>query len=38
MNNFAESLNMVTQQNPGQAHILIVGGGINFIDGPDARC
>jgi len=32
VNHFAESLHMVTKQNPEQAHILIVGGGINFID------
>ncbi len=32
VNHFAESLHGVTKRNPEQAHILIVGGGINFID------
>jgi len=32
VNHIAEELNAITKQNPEQAHILIVGGGINFID------
>ncbi len=32
VNYFAEELNVITRANPEQAHILIVGGGINFID------
>ncbi|HUL01328.1 MAG TPA: sodium-independent anion transporter, partial [Nitrospirota bacterium] len=32
VNYFAEELHAVTRSNPEQAHILIVGGGINFID------
>ncbi len=32
VNHIAESLHAVTKQNPEQAHILVVGGGINFID------
>ncbi|HEY6010045.1 MAG TPA: SulP family inorganic anion transporter [Nitrospirota bacterium] len=32
VNHFAESLHQVTKQNPEQVHIVIVGGGINFID------
>lgn len=32
VNHIAESLDAITRQNPEQAHILIVGGGINFID------
>ena len=32
VNHFAEELRTVTRSNPEQAHILIVGGGINFID------
>jgi SulP family sulfate permease len=32
VNHFAEELHTVTRQSPEQAHILIVGGGINFID------
>jgi SulP family sulfate permease len=32
VNYFAEELRAVTRSNPEQAHILIVGGGINFID------
>jgi SulP family sulfate permease len=32
VNHIAEELHAITKQNPEQAHILIVGGGINFID------
>jgi len=32
VNHAAESLDHITRQNPEQAHILIVGSGINFID------
>ena len=32
VNHFAEELHAVTEEHPEQAHILIVGGGINFID------
>jgi sulfate permease, SulP family len=32
VNHFAESLHVATTQSPEQAHLLIVGGGINFID------
>ena len=32
VNYFAEQLHAITRENPEQAHILIVGGGINFID------
>jgi SulP family sulfate permease len=32
VNHIAEELHAITRQNPEQAHILIVGGGINFID------
>jgi SulP family sulfate permease len=32
VNHAAESLDQITRQNPEQAHILIVGSGINFID------
>jgi SulP family sulfate permease len=32
VNHFAEELRAVAQASPEQAHILIVGGGINFID------
>lgn len=32
VNHFAEQLHVITRQNPEQAHILVVGGGINFID------
>jgi SulP family sulfate permease len=32
VNHFAEELHSVTRAHPEQAHILIVGGGINFID------
>ncbi|HEX9020597.1 MAG TPA: SulP family inorganic anion transporter [Nitrospirota bacterium] len=32
VNHFAEQLRAVTRESPEQAHILIVGGGINFID------
>jgi len=32
VNYFAEQLHAVTRESPEQAHILIVGGGINFID------
>jgi len=32
VNHVAEMLDETTRQNPEQAHILIVGGGINFID------
>jgi SulP family sulfate permease len=32
VNHFAEELHTATQASPEQAHILIVGGGINFID------
>ena len=32
VNHVAEVLDGITRQNPEQAHILIVGGGINFID------
>ncbi len=32
VNHIAEQLHAITKQNPEQAHILIVGGGINFID------
>jgi SulP family sulfate permease len=32
VNHFAEELHAVTRESPEQAHILIVGGGINFID------
>lgn len=32
VNYFAEELSASTRRNPEQAHILIVGGGINFID------
>jgi SulP family sulfate permease len=32
VNHIAEELHVMTKQNPEQAHILIVGGGINFID------
>ncbi len=32
VNHFAEELHAATQEHPEQAHILIVGGGINFID------
>ncbi len=32
VNYFAEQLHAVTQESPEQAHILIVGSGINFID------
>jgi SulP family sulfate permease len=32
VNYFAEELHAITRENPEQAHILIVGGGINFID------
>lgn len=31
-NHFAEELHKVTRASPEQAHVLIVGGGINFID------
>jgi len=32
VNHIAEQLLLITRQSPEQAHILIVGGGINFID------
>ena len=32
VNHFAEELSAITRHSPEQAHILIVGGGINFID------
>ncbi|HTG00192.1 MAG TPA: SulP family inorganic anion transporter [Nitrospirota bacterium] len=32
VDHFAESLHDITKTNPEQAHILVVGGGINFID------
>jgi len=32
VNHIAEELHAITKQNPEQAHILTVGGGINFID------
>lgn len=32
VNHFADELSIITRHNPEQAHILIVGGGINFID------
>jgi SulP family sulfate permease len=32
VNHFAEELRTITRHSPEQAHILIVGGGINFID------
>ena len=32
VNHFAEELHAITKESPEQAHILIVGGGINFID------
>ncbi len=32
VNHFADALHAVARENPEQAHILIVGGGINFID------
>jgi sulfate permease, SulP family len=32
VNHVAEALDLIIKQNPEQAHILIVGGGINFID------
>ncbi len=32
VNHFAEELSAITRRSPEQAHILIVGGGINFID------
>jgi len=32
VNHIAEELHRITKENPEQAHILIVGGGINFID------
>jgi SulP family sulfate permease len=32
VNHIAEELHHITKENPEQAHILIVGGGINFID------
>ena len=32
VNHVAEQLDLITRENPEQAHILIVGGGINFID------
>lgn len=32
VNHFADELRTLTRANPEQAHILIVGGGINFID------
>jgi SulP family sulfate permease len=32
VNHAAESLDLMTRQNPEQAHILIIGSGINFID------
>ncbi len=32
VNHFAEELSEITRSSPEQAHILIVGGGINFID------
>ncbi len=32
VNHVVESLDVITRENPEQAHILIVGGGINFID------
>ena len=32
VNHFAEELHAITRESPEQAHILIVGGGINFID------
>jgi len=32
VNHIAEELNNITRTNPEQAHILMVGGGINFID------
>ncbi len=32
VNHIAEKLHTITKENPEQAHILIVGGGINFID------
>lgn len=32
VNHFAEELDAITKQHPEQAHILIVGSGINFID------
>jgi len=32
VNHIAEELDAIIKQNPEQAHILIVGGGINFID------
>lgn len=32
VNHFAEELSTITRHSPEQAHILIVGGGINFID------
>jgi SulP family sulfate permease len=32
VNHVAEQLDLITREDPEQAHILIVGGGINFID------
>jgi len=32
VNHVAEQLDIITRENPEQAHLLIVGGGINFID------
>jgi SulP family sulfate permease len=32
VNHFSEELRAIAQESPEQAHILIVGGGINFID------
>ncbi len=32
VDHIAEELSAITKQNPEQAHILVVGGGINFID------